>query len=168
MKKEITILLIVITTVCFICGCVNQSQSSILKSDDDIYFENLENYLIQQNESMHRIMDSMDSTSTKSYKYAADVKILSKTYYDRIAPLKVSSKLELSKNSFLQYLTEMGIVSEIQMNATSLSFNQEEQKHSCYAGMYFLKTFDSEVCSVLEQKKSILLPLCDNKDIHPC
>ena len=168
MKKGIILLLIIIG-VCFICGCVTQSLPSISKSDDDVYIENLENFLIQQNESLHRIMDSQDSTSLKSYKHAADMKILSKTYYDRIVPLKVSSKLELSKNSFLQYLTEMGIVSDFQMNATSIfDINQEEQKHGCYAGMYFLKTYDSELCSVLTEKKSNLLPLCNMKDVHPC
>jgi ABC-type transport system involved in multi-copper enzyme maturation permease subunit len=169
MKKEIILFFIFVIAVCFICGCVNQSLPSISKSDDDVYIENLENFFIQYNESMNRIVNSQDSATLKTYKNAADMKILSKTYYDRIVPLKVSSKLELSKNSFLQYLTEMGIVSDLQMNAPStFSINPEEQKHSCSAGMFLIKTFDSELCPVLTEKKSNLLPLCNMNEVHPC
>ena len=111
--------------------------TSIPITDDYVYIENLENYFIQLNETMYGIISSEDSPELKSFKGAAELKILSKTYYDRIEPLKVSSKLELSKNSFLQDLTEMSIITDLQTNETSLfTMNEEQRKHSCNADVY--------------------------------
>jgi hypothetical protein len=152
--------IVLLVAILITAGCVNLSLPSISKSNDDTYIENLENFFIQQNESVNRIFNGQDLTLSKSQEYAADMKILSKTYYDRIQPLKVSSKLELSKNSFLQYLTEIGIISEIQMNTTSLlPINQEEQKHSDFSRIYLQKTFNSELFSVMAEKKiTIVVP----------
>ena len=142
---------------------------SIPITDDDVYIENVENYFIQLNETMYGIISSKDSPELQSFKGAAELKILSKTYYNRIEPLKVSSKLELSKNSFLQYLTEMSIIADLQKNETSLfTMNEEQRKHSCNAEMFILNTFDSELCSVIVEKKQFLLPYCITRDVHSC
>jgi len=165
-KKVIIFLLIVIISFCFICGCVNQSLPSISKSDDDVYIENLENFFIQDHEILDRYFASIDyNVSIKNReedlvvshnKLVADRIKLSETNYNKFAILKVSYKLDHSKHSFLLYLTEIGLPHHIQEKRKPFCWDPL----NCYEQLFLDKTFDSELCSKLKEKKSNLVHHC--------
>jgi hypothetical protein len=150
MKKGIILILIIIG-VCFICGCVNQSQPVQQVSDDDLYIKDLIDFVTTS--------DQQQPTSdqfNQNQMGGAKLKILSTTYYDRIVALKVSPKYEFSKNSFLQCLKEMEAVSDYLLSNPD-PFDRarylEGEKHNQKFGLFLIKTFDSNVCSVENEKK---------------
>jgi hypothetical protein len=151
MKKEIILLLIVVIGVCLICGCVNQSQPVQQVSDDDLYIKDLIDFVTTS--------DQQQPTSdqfTQDQLGGAKLKIQSTTYYDRVVALKVSPKYEFSKKSFLQCLKEMEAISEYLLNKPdSMDMDRylEAEKHNQNFGLFLIKTFDSNVCSVENEKK---------------
>lgn len=89
-------------------------------------------------------------------KLVADRKKLSDTNYNKFAILRVSSNLDLSKHSFLLYLTEIGLPHDIQEQRDRMCW----QGRICYEQLFLDNTFDSELCSMLREKKSNLVHHC--------
>jgi hypothetical protein len=155
-------------------GCVTNSPSEQKKSDDDLYLQSLDDFVVlsnsphQQQSTQQFSQEQMDVT---------DLQIRSTIFYNRVLPLKVSPNLEYSKTSFLQFLqTSKGMAdfllshsSEERMRfATIPSSYTAEQKqeyvdfeqNSQKFGLFLTKTFDSNVCSAAEGKNSNVTKMC--------
>lgn len=163
-----TFIISLIFIVILICGCVSNNKIS----DDEQYLKNLDDYFSQYSQTVQ------NDKSSSMEKYAADTKILSVTYYNRMVMLNVSPQFELSKNSFLQSMKEMEAISDImlspaykkmtdhdnieQISPAEINQAREFSQHDQNIQLYWLKTFDSNVCSAANGKYANVTLLCES------
>jgi hypothetical protein len=172
MRKEILLLSIIVIVVCFFCGCVGQSQSVQQVSDDDRYMKNLDEFVSTSNQQQQTT-----AQFSQEQMGAAELKLRSTTFYNRVAPLKVSSKYDFSKNSFLQSLKETDAVANFMLSHSSeeqmkfalmpSSFTAAQKQeyidaaqHNQNFGLFLIKTFDFNVCSTENEKYTNLTKAC--------
>jgi hypothetical protein len=174
MRKEIILLLIVVIGTCFFCGCVNQSQSGQQISDDDLYLKNLDDFVSTSNSNQQQQTTAQFNQEQMG---AAELKIRSTTYYNRISGLKVSSQYEFSRTSFLQSLKEIEAVADFMLSHSSeermkfagmpSSFTAAQKQeyidaaqHNQNFGLFLIKTFDSNICSAASEKYTNITIVC--------
>jgi outer membrane murein-binding lipoprotein Lpp len=172
MKKEIILLLIVVIGTCFLCGCLNQSQSVQQISDDDLYMKTLDDFITTSNQQQQTT-----AQFNQEQMGAAELKIRSTTYYNRVLSLKVSSKFEFSRTSFLQSLKETEAIADFMLSHSSeermkfalvpSSFTAAQKQeyidavqHNQNFGLFFIKTFDSNICSAENEKYVNITRMC--------
>ena len=172
MKKAIILLLIVVIGVFLSSGCVNQSQPVQQISDDDLYMKNLDEFVAASNQQQQTT-----DQFTQDQMGAAELKIRSTTYYNRISGLKVSSQYEFSRTSFLQSLKEIEAVADFMLSHSSeermkfagmpSSFTAAQKQeysdavqHNQNFGLFLIKTFDSNVCSAASEKYANITGMC--------
>jgi hypothetical protein len=153
-----------------ICGCLASNKKDNNISDDELYLKNLDDFLYQFNQTFQR-------GSFSEEMWAADVKILTIVYSNKVDALKVSPEFENSKNSFLQSMTEMGAFADFMMSTTYKKIiekrnagepysTEEEQlgreadQHSQNMALYFGKALDPNVCSLASSKYENLAASC--------
>jgi hypothetical protein len=157
-------------------GCVTSNKIS----DDEVYLESLEEFLSQNNQIYYSYYQQAGHSAPPEQvqKYEADMKILSTTFYNRVAPLKVSSKFEFSKNSFLQALKERETVADFLVShpedplLVMGSLTEEEKtqyfeanKHNENYSKFFPNTFDGNVCFAARVNYLNITFMC--KQLHP-
>jgi hypothetical protein len=151
------------------CGCSTNNTMT----DNDRYLKDLEEYTSQlnQTESVYQ-----GSSAAPPGNYAADMKNLSATWYDKVAGLNVTPEFALSKKSFLQTMKEWEAIADFMMSpayknvtgvqsAGSLSEVEKEQihefnRHTQTAGLLRGKIFNPDVCSAGKEKYENLTRMC--------
>jgi len=169
--KYLTSLLFLIVLL-ITAGCVNNNISGIgdVKSDDQLYIESLEGYFNAINNSYQNLISG--NLEGKPIQSSANNKVISKTYYEKVLPLKVSQKYELSRNSFLLALKEYekSLDYSIQYNQKleSRQYSVEDlRKISMDAQtsmniyvVYLKGAYDTNVCNDLKVKNSPAYTFC--------
>lgn len=161
----------VIVFMILICGCLTSSQKENTISNDELYLINLDDFVYQFNQSGQRSMP------VSEVNWAAEMKLLSILYYNKVDALKVSPEFVNSKNSFLQCMKEMGAFADfmlsppykkiIEKRNAGEQFSTEEKKlgeeadqHYLNMELYWRKAFDPNVCSLARGKYENLTGLC--------
>ena len=177
-RYTIFLLLFLIGIIC-ISDCVGNSPVETKLSDDDLYLQSLEEFIITTGSMQSQQANAQFSKEDMVW---AEYKIRAASYYNRVSPLKVSSQFEFSKTSFLQSVKSLEGIADFM-----LKHPREEQYR--YAGtsaenlpssirqdyieagqnnqnfpLFLIKTFDTNVCSAAEGKYTNITAFC--KTVH--
>jgi len=141
-------------------------------SDDDLYLKSLDDYV----SSFQPVTQQSTNQFSQEEMVMAELKIQSTTFSERVAPLKVSSKFEFSKNSFLQSMKETELYSDFILSHYAKistaenwdSLTAEEQQeiedaniHQQNSGLFLIKAYDSNVCSAAGEKYANVTLMCN-------
>lgn len=162
------------------CGCVGTTPAEQKISDDDLYLQSLEDYIVAL--SMTQSQQS-NSQFTAQQIGAAELKIRSSTYINRVTPLKVSSKFDSSKTSFLQSLKDQEALGDFLLahsseeqgrfavNPSSMTAAQKQEyanaaQHNQNYALFLIKAFDTNVCSAAMGKYTNITGVCGANQAH--
>lgn len=176
MKRISGVLIILFLIGLIITAGCTQGTSSIVpvNSDDDLYLQSLEDCI----STSQPIPQPSSAQFSQEQMAMAELKIRSTTYYNRVTPLKVSSKLEYSKTSFLQMLKEEEAIADFELShssdeqlrfagyPSSMTAVQKQEYtdaalHNQNIGLFLIKTFDSNVCTAATGKYTNITLMCD-------
>jgi len=190
MKILVVLSLLLIITLSF-CGCTSSpsisnsgsvtSPTTTSQNPDDLYIQ----YIAEYANSYDQMVKPLSKLEKGASDYATikstwmDIQVLSKTYYEKISSLKVSSQNELSKNYYLEFLKTMQQYSETSVAAPypkNPSNQSEYLQFDNYmtslnsqmktAATYNDKALNSDVCKLLQEKQNLTPPICILKSSH--
>ena len=149
-----------------ICGCFTNNQLI----NDDLYLENLSEFSGQYNQIVSS-NEQPDYPFLQLKKKAADLKMVSITYYDNVAALNVSPEFKVSQNSFLQSMNALESVSVYILNPSYReksddmseserleALDQDENLNNFMDTM--IGTYDPNVCSAAKEKYVNITLMC--------
>ena len=149
-----------------ICGCFTDSQHV----NDDLYLENLSEFSGQYNQIVTS-NEQPDYPFLHLKKKAADLKMLSITYYDNVAALTVSPEFNVSQNSFLQSMDALESASVYILNPSYReksddmseferleALDQDEHLNNFMDTM--IGTYDPNICSAAKEKYVNITLMC--------
>jgi hypothetical protein len=170
-KFFFTILLIV---TILICGCTVGNPIEKKISDDDLYLQALNDYSIESS-----LVQESSSQFSREQVAGTKMKIKATAYYNKISELKVSSKFEQSKTSFLQALKKEEAMADYMMTMSEemklknmqnsmsntippndLAKLSEFQTNTQNYVLFSMNAFDSNLCSAAGDKYPNITKIC--------
>ena len=143
------------------------------KSDDDLYLQSLDDYI-----SVMLTPQPSSSSDSSTHSQMVDQKIKSESYYNRIASLKVSPKLDYSKTAFLQSLKDSEAVADYVLSmsekdlmrisrgnsdttATEKAQYSAMVQHLNNKDLFFRNAIDTNVCVLKNEKYPNISFMCN-------
>jgi hypothetical protein len=166
--------------IVFTCGCATYTPTEQKISDDDLYLQSLNDFVTAFASTN---LQQSNAQFSKEQMGFAEWKIRATTYHNRVSSLKVSSNFEFSKNSFLQSLSDLEAIADFQLthssdeqmrfvvNPSSMTAAQKQEyndgaMHNQNFGLFYVKTFDNNVCMAAENKYTNVTAMCKAIQTH--